>query len=69
MITCTLVDWSLVSSSSVLTIRLTAWLMLPVVILFWIFPNLDGQRNPKWPAMPKHLLTLNLRAFVRTLRE
>jgi len=37
-------------------------------ILFWIFPNLDGQRNPKWPAKPRHPNDSYLRAFMRTVR-
>jgi len=37
--------------------------------IFWIFLNRGGQRNPKWPAKPRHLNDSHLRAFVRTLRR
>jgi len=37
-------------------------------ILFWIFPNLEGQRNPKWPAKLKHPIDSYLRASVKTVR-
>jgi len=36
--------------------------------IFWIFPNLDGQRNPKWPAKPRNPNDSYLRAFIRTVR-
>jgi len=36
--------------------------------LFWIFPNLVKQRNPKWLAKLKHLNDSYLRASVRTVR-
>ena len=37
-------------------------------ILFWIFPNLVGQRIPKWPAKLKHPIDSYLRASVKTVR-
>jgi len=38
------------------------------VPLFWIFPNLEGQRNPKWPAKLKHPNDSYLTASVKTVR-
>jgi len=38
------------------------------VLVFWIFPNLEEQRNPKWPAKLKHPNDSYLRASVKTVR-
>ena len=37
------------------------------IFLFWIFPNLRRQRNPKWPAKLKHPNDSYLRVSVETV--